>query len=557
MRASWPLARLFAAALILTPSAASLAAAPDETAATLRKINHFVIIYQENHSFDNLYGGWEGVAGLASADPTHRLQVNQAGAAFDCLHQVDVNLSSPPQPVTCTDAANGIASAFTNAPFRIEAWIGAADRTCPGPDTRTHHGVPKGEGRPGGCTADLMHRFYQEQYQLDGGRMDRYVAGSDATGLTMGHYDTKQLPIYRYLHGPSHPPYAIADHFFQAAFGGSFLNHQWLIAAATPVFTGALSDGSAADPHSLVDAAGMPSEAPLYRPSGPVKDAPLTVQCPAPVAGLACGDFAVNTIQPAAQPYRPNTPAGQRLPALSHRTIGDSLSAAGIDWAWYAGGWSNANGDLGAAGWTNGNGPQCTDPGADPAATFPHCPDRLFQYHHQPFNYFAAYAQGTPARAAHLRDEQAFIALAQTPGDACQLKPVSFVKPGGADNEHPGYASEAAGGEHLVKLLRAVADGPCAKDTMVIVTYDEFGGQWDHVPPPGQGDTPGPHDQWGPGTRIPALIVAPFLAADQVVDRTPHDTTSILATIEHRFGLAPLGPRDAAVADLATVFAAH
>ena len=81
---------------------------------------------------------------------------------------------------------------------------------------------------------------------------------------------------------------------------------------------------------------------------------------------------------------------------------------------------------------------------------------------------------------------------------------------------------------------------------MVIVTYDEFGGQWDHVSPPGQGNDNGPHDVWGPGTRIPALVIAPHLKGDFVVDSTEHDTTSILATIEHRYGLAPLGSRDAA-----------
>jgi phospholipase C len=97
----------------------------------------------------------------------------------------------------------------------------------------------------------------------------------------------------------------------------------------------------------------------------------------------------------------------------------------------------------------------------------------------------------------------------------------------------------------------------CAQDTMVVVTYDEFGGQWDHVPPPGQGSTPGPHDQWGPGTRIPALIIAPFLSGDYVIDHTQHDTSSILATIEHRYGLAPLTPRDAAVNDLSSVFQAR
>ena len=72
---------------------------------------------------------------------------------------------------------------------------------------------------------------------------------------------------------------------------------------------------------------------------------------------------------------------------------------------------------------------------------------------------------------------------------------------------------------------------------MVVVTYDEFGGQWDHVSPPGQGGTPGVHDNMGPSTRIPALVIAPGLRDDFVVDHVQHDTTSIMATIEHRFGL--------------------
>ena len=50
----------------------------------------------------------------------------------------------------------------------------------------------------------------------------------------MGHYDTRSLPIYDYLHGKGAPHYVLADHFFQGAFGGSFLNHQYLIAARAP-----------------------------------------------------------------------------------------------------------------------------------------------------------------------------------------------------------------------------------------------------------------------------------------------------------------------------------
>ena len=91
---------------------------------------------------------------------------------------------------------------------------------------------------------------------------------------------------------------------------------------------------------------------------------------------------------------------------------------------------------------------------------------------------------------------------------------------------------------------------------MVVVTYDEFGGQWDHVPPPGQGSTtPGPSDEMGPGTRIPALVLAPGLPGNAVVDHASHDTTSIMATIEHRFGLKPVSSRDKKVKDLSSVLA--
>jgi phospholipase C len=87
-----------------------------------------------------------------------------------------------------------------------------------------------------------------------------------------------------------------------------------------------------------------------------------------------------------------------------------------------------------------------------------------------------------------------------------------------------------------------------------VVTYDEFGGQWDHVVPPGQGRhaTRGPSDEYGPSTRIPALLISPTLRRSGV-DHTSYDTTSIVRTIEAQYGLAPLDTRfarDAKVNDL-------
>jgi phospholipase C len=536
-------------------SARAVAPAAKKPATLPGGYKHLVVIYEENHSFDNLYGGWgsvngQHVEGLSDATPAASTQVDQYGVPYTCLLQDDVNLTSPdPLSTTCHDthhvnasnattASEGFDSHFTNQPFSIDSYIHPSDNTCPDPATFGPAGGVKKDApgsKPGGCTRDIVHRFYQEKYQIDGGKQDRYVTGSDAVGLTMGNYDTTKLPVYTYLHSKGAPKYVLADHFFQAANGGSFLNHQWLIAARSPLDTGGATPKAA---NSVLDSNGMPTTYPLYtpNPSTPApKDLQLTVKCADPTVmdyPAACGDFAVNTVQPSSPP----SGGGAKIPLIQDDTypnIGDRMSAAGISWNWYAGGWDKALHDAANA----------STPGYTKQAP-------LFQYHHQPFNYFAAYAPGQPGRA-HLQDENNFLSAVQDG----TLPTVSFVKPYGAENEHPGYASESTGSDHLVKLLKAVTDGPQAGNTLVVVTYDEFGGQWDHVPPPGTGGTPGVHDNWGPGTRIPALVIGRSLKHSGV-DHTSYDTTSILATIEHSYGLAALSTRDATVNDLTNAVAA-
>jgi len=95
-----------------------------------------------------------------------------------------------------------------------------------------------------------------------------------------------------------------------------------------------------------------------------------------------------------------------------------------------------------------------------------------------------------------------------------------------------------------------VLDGKNGEDTLIIVTYDEFGGAWDHVPPPPYGQNAGgAHDAFGPGTRVPALVIAKKLERSGV-DHALHDTTSITRLIEERFCLAPLAERDRTVGSL-------
>ena len=553
----------FVTAIAAGPALASVEAGNQQSG--LSGIKHIVVIYEENHSFDNLYGGWEGVNGLAGANAAQTTQVLQSEQAtppaYTCLKQNDVNLTSPPLSVLCSDSTTGTTfiSHFSNQPFQIDAYIHPNDTTCPQPgkefDPAHSNGWAKTTGTSGGCTRDIVHRFYQEQYQLNSGHQNRYVTGSDAIGLTMGYYDTTALPVYAYLHSDGHPHYAIADDFFQGAFGGSFLNHQWLIAAASPTWEGA-PDGL----HAVLDGNGMTNNYPLYTKTiSTAHDGALTQKCAGAFPGRACGNFAVNTIQPTSQPFMHGTPQPAQLPLQDGTTIGDKLTEVGVSWAWYSGGWSNAAGIVGGPGWTNTDLSKpgtCADPNSTPNPAYPYCPSKVFQYHHQPLNYYANYAENGPGRG-HLQDEQAFIGLANASGKECKLNSVSFVKPVGLDNEHPGYTSETRGSNHLVDLLSAINNSACRKDTMVVVTYDEFGGSWDHVAPPGQGNNNGPHDEWGPGTRIPTLVIAPRLRGDFVVDHTQYDTTSILATIEHRYGLSALGTRDAAVNDLSSVFNAH
>ena len=171
----------------------------------------------------------------------------------------------------------------------------------------------------------------------------------------------------------------------------------------------------------------------------------------------------------------------------------------------------------------------------------------MFQPHHQPFNYYARFAPGTRARAAHLKDEKDFL-------DAIHqgtLPAVAFYKPAGRYTEHPSYTDLMSGDEHIAMLLERLRASPQWKRMAVFVTYDENGGFWDHVPPP---SGPGWGDRWGPGTRIPAIIVSPY-AKRGYVDKTPYDTTSILKFITERFGLAPLPGVRAKAGDLSNAFA--
>lgn len=497
----------------------------DPTTRALRaKITTIVVIYAENRSFDNLYGDFPGARGLGEVMdrdgrplPAYAPQRDRDGTALPVLPPTWGGVTAPGYTPVITQAES---AGLPNAPFSIERAFAAQS------------GVTLSASA---VTRDLYHRFFENQMQIDGGRNDQYAAWSDAGGLTMGHYDTRQSALYALAR-----QYVLADQFFQGAFGGSFLNHQYLICACAPQYPNA--DSAPAKPSVAIlerDAAGhyLPrlktaKDSPTSALDGPPKFAKSGNITPDNYFGD--GKFyAVNTMQP---PYQPsgNAPAAgdtgglyadpakaTTLPPQTGPTIGDRLSAKSVEWAWYAGAWDAAIAD--------GKRPATLArqviyaPDAPAAA-----PD--FQPHHQPFNYYANFdpAMHPKERAAHLKDYGDLV----TDIAAGYLPPITFYKPQGNLNQHPGYASIADGDAHIADLVAKLRAGPQWSGMVIVITYDEYGGAWDHVAPP-RGDL------LGPGARIPALIVSPY-AKKGTVDHTQYDTDSILRLIIRRFDLAGL-----------------
>ncbi len=452
---------------------------------SLDAVQTIVVIYAENHSFDNMYGMFPGANGVANATAEQKTQLDHDGKPLATLPAV----YSGGKP----DA--NYPTGLPNGPFRIDS---------PPVNRRIDEIVPS-----------PIHNYWQNIEQINGGRNDKFVAMTNVGAWAMGYYDGSSQKVWQWARR-----YTLADNFFMGAFGGSFLNHQWLICACTPVFADA-----PASMRAQLDANGMLKR----RPDSPssVLTGPVSV-----FDGAVTPDgYVVNTSQPPYQPSLHPPAAGGSLeladtakhpaPPQAGKTIGDTLSAKGISWAWYAGAWNDALADG-------------RRPAADKRAIIYNREGASpnFQAHHQPFNYFARFAPGSADRARHLRDGADFIAAI---GDGT-LPQVSFYKPAGKLTQHPSYTDIQSGDIHIADLLERLEKSPQWKNMVVIVTYDENGGYWDHVPPPSGA---GWGDRWGPGTRVPTIIVSPF-AKRGYVDHTSYDTTSILKLVTRRFGLEPL-----------------
>jgi phospholipase C len=212
---------------------------------------------------------------------------------------------------------------------------------------------------------------------------------------------------------------------------------------------------------------------------------------------------------------------------LSSTTSGWSAPAR----AWYGGAWNAAVKD----GMQDPAAKRMVIANNEPGAPY-------FVTHHQPFNYFARFAPGTADRERHLKDFTELVAGIEKG----ELPQVVFYKPQGTFNEHPGNTDILSGDIHVAELIAKIKASPLWATSVIIFTYDENGGFWDHVAPPSG-------DRWGPGTRIPAIVISPF-ARRGYIDHTSYDTTSIIKFITLRFGLEPLPGVRANAGDLTGAF---
>ncbi|MDI2145841.1 MULTISPECIES: acid phosphatase [unclassified Pseudomonas] len=479
---------------------------PAELDKALRdQVKTVVVIYAENRSFNNLFGDFPGVEKpLSALKPEEYQQRDRDGSLLQTLPPAWGGvLQIGPQTLDGVTYPNAVQfqENLPNAPFALKG--------------------PNAEDLPLGLvTRDLWHVFYQNQMQINGGKNDGFVAWADSGGLPMGHYAQSRYSLRLWDVAQE---FVLCDNFFQGAFGGSFLNHQYLISATAPFYPNVASSVAKSQ------IAALQSDDPADPRLKPLEQSPASAMTGPPQFGpsaLTPDGYGVNTLAP---PYWPTWIRDPERPAYSkadlpnvmvpqtHEHIGDKLSKKNIDWAWYAGAW------------------QATLDQFKDSGGIPKIPN--FQYHHQPFNYFQQQGPEHPEeRSKRLRDaglgDESSTNKFFADAEAGKLPAVSFYKPQGNLNMHAGYADVASGDRHIVRALKVLRESPQWKNMVVIVTVDENGGWWDHVAPP-------KGDRWGPGSRVPTLVVSPF-ARKGTVDHTVYDTASILRLITRIFQLETL-----------------
>jgi phospholipase C len=396
------------------------------------KINHVVVIFQENRTTDNLFH-----------DPV--LISRGADIASNGKNSSGQIIPLTPAPlVTTFDLAH------SHAAFLAEWNNGAMDGAdqvpilCP----------------PGSPNCAPANPWFQ------------YVQASDVRPyFTMAE------------------TYTFGDRMFQTNQGPSFPAHQYII-----------SGTSAITEKSNFNVSGNPTD--INRSSG----------CIAPPDGIV---KIIDTTN-----FDPNSNETQTIyPCFEHPTLTDLLDAKSINWKYYA----PVEGSI----WTGPNAIQHMCGPDLPPPNGANCVGAEWKNH-------------------------VVISKTQVLDDIShgQLAAVSWVIPNQAASDHP-RGNDGTGPSWVASIVNAIGTSQYWKDTAIIITWDDWGGWYDHVPPPNI------HNSYEYGLRVPLIVVSPYAKA-KYISHVNHDFGSILKFIETTFGLPEIDPAvhyaDARADDLSDCF---
>ena len=348
-----------------------------------------------------------------------------------------------------------------------------------------------------GVDYDLNHSHPAFVAMYDGGKMDGadLITYSCSAGATNCPPPT---PQFWYVNPSEVQPYfqmaeqyTFGDRMFQSNQGPSFPAHQFIISgtsaptATSNLFVAENAEGVAGAGHQT--------------------------GCLAPPAEY------VYLIDPS------GNESSTSYPCLDHPTLTDELNSQGISWRYY----TPSAGSL----WTSPNAIQhmCGPNVPPPNAT--------------------ACVGSDWTNSVVIPETQVLTDI--TSGKLAQ---VSWVIPTGTNSDHPGSVSSTGGPSWVASIVNAIGASPYWSNTAIIVTWDDWGGWYDHVPPP---TVINDGTSWGSGYvygfRVPLIVISPYARAGYI-SHVDHDFGSILNLVEKTFGLPSLGYADARADDLSDCF---
>ncbi|MGA5130319.1 phospholipase C [Streptomyces olivoreticuli] len=492
-------AALGAAALAVAP------AVPARAADTASPVEHLVVVFDENVSFDHYFATYPRAA---NTDGTRFTPARDTPARVDNLRTAGLLAKNPNQY------------------------------------------APKRLGPRQAMTCDQNHSYSPEQYAADGGRADRYVQNTDSgkcsgklfgePGLVMDYYDGNTVTaLWNYAQH-----FSMSDRSFGTTYGPSTPGAVNLVSGQTH---GVIST----DPASGTE-----------HPRRTPKPDPYAVTSP----GADGVGTLINDPEPAYDDCSDKDhTAKSPLAALKGANIGDRLGEEGVSWGWFQGGFRPSTPWDGRRGhYAKCSGSTHANVGGERVVDYSphHAP---FQYyastanpHHLPPRSVAEIGHDGPAN--HQYDLTDFDAALR----GGRLPAVSFLKAPAFQDGHAGYSDPLDEQHFLVEWINKIQSAPEWRNTAVVIAYDDSDGWYDHAyakPLNGSGDrakgprgrtvdspacrtAPAPAgglaDRCGPGPRQPLLVISPYSKAG-TVDHTPTEQTSVLKFVEWNWHTAPIG----------------